>query len=264
MSSTDVSVTEHINAVLTSTSIEEVWAMHVRKMAEYHFDRLIYGATRFRTHGEFGDVTDALILTNHNEEYITHFFDSEMYLNAPMAVWVANNNGACSWQYAEDQSASGQLSDDEEELLAFNREFGIIAGYSIGFEDASQRTKGGIGLCARSGLTQIDVDAIWEKSGDEILMLNNLMNLRVLGLPYAGRRKPLTSRQREVLQWVADGKTVQDVGVIMDLTPATVEKHLRLAREALNVTTTAQAVLKASVQNQFFLFEDVGELRKKR
>ena len=40
----------------------------------------------------------------------------------------------------------------------------------------------------------------------------------------------------------------------MDLNQATVEKHLRLARENLNADTTAQAVLKASVQNQFFIF----------
>ena len=38
----------------------------------------------------------------------------------------------------------------------------------------------------------------------------------------------------------------------MGLTPATVEKHLRLARETMGVETTAQAVLKAAFQNQMF------------
>jgi len=66
-------------------------------------------------------------------------------------------------------------------------------------------------------------------------------------------RRPLTRRQREVLEWVGDGKTVQDIALLMGLTPATVEKHLRLAREALEVGTTAQAVLKASYQNQIFV-----------
>jgi LuxR family transcriptional regulator len=46
---------------------------------------------------------------------------------------------------------------------------------------------------------------------------------------------------------------MQDIATIMGLTPATVEKHLRLAREALNVDTTAQAVLKAALQNQMFI-----------
>ena len=58
-----------------------------------------------------------------------------------------------------------------------------------------------------------------------------------------------------MLEWVGDGKTVQDTAVIMGLTPPTVEKHLRLARQALNVETTAQAVLKAAFQNQIFVLE---------
>ena len=53
---------------------------------------------------------------------------------------------------------------------------------------------------------------------------------------------------------VADGKTVQDAALLMELNPATVEKHLRLAREALEVETTAQAIRKVSTHNQFFLF----------
>jgi len=37
----------------------------------------------------------------------------------------------------------------------------------------------------------------------------------------------------------------------MGLTTATVEKHLRKAREALQVETTVQAVMKASLKRQF-------------
>ena len=57
------------------------------------------------------------------------------------------------------------------------------------------------------------------------------------------------------MEWVGDGKTMADIAEIMGLTQATIEKHLRLAREALNVETTAQAVLKASFQNQIFVVD---------
>jgi DNA-binding CsgD family transcriptional regulator len=82
-------------------------------------------------------------------------------------------------------------------------------------------------------------------------VMNNVFHLKLLTLPYSGSRQ-LTQRQREVLQWVGDGKTAQDIGLLMGLTAATVEKHLRLAREALDVETTAQAVLKAAFYNQMF------------
>lgn len=62
-----------------------------------------------------------------------------------------------------------------------------------------------------------------------------------------------TPRQREVLEWTSAGKTVAEVATILGLTPATVEKHLRLARDALDAGSTAQAILKAHVTNQIFL-----------
>jgi LuxR family transcriptional regulator len=52
---------------------------------------------------------------------------------------------------------------------------------------------------------------------------------------------------------VADGKTIQDIAQMWERNAATVEKHLRLAREALDVDTTAQAILKASLLNQVFI-----------
>ena len=39
----------------------------------------------------------------------------------------------------------------------------------------------------------------------------------------------------------------------MDVSKATVEKHLRLARKVMGVETTAQAVLRMAYQNQIFV-----------
>ena len=112
-----------------------------------------------------------------------------------------------------------------------------------------------IALTGRAGMTQDDVDAIWDEHGRDIVIFNNVAHLKILTLPYAGPARELTKRQREALQWVGDGKTTQDIALLMGLTAATVEKHLRLARENLNVETTAQAVLKAAFLNQIFVIE---------
>jgi hypothetical protein len=52
---------------------------------------------------------------------------------------------------------------------------------------------------------------------------------------------------------------MQDVACIMGVSPAMVEKHLRLAREALDVDTTAQAVAKAAMMNLIFHQEPTPE-----
>jgi LuxR family transcriptional regulator len=102
-------------------------------------------------------------------------------------------------------------------------------------------------------MSQDEVDAVWAEHGSDIVLMNNIAHLKIMTLPLGGRS--LTDRQREALEWVGDGKTTQDIALLMGLTAATVEKHLRLARVALSVETTAQAVLKASFQNQMFIVD---------
>ena len=71
-------------------------------------------------------------------------------------------------------------------------------------------------------------------------------------MPIAGRTRHLTARQREVLEWIAHGKTSQDIAQILDVSAALIEKHLRLAREVLAVDNTAQALVKNSLFNMIF------------
>jgi DNA-binding CsgD family transcriptional regulator len=243
--------------VFRARSIEEIWSLHTDKMAEVGFDRLLYGFTRFRTANYLGSPDDSLFLTNHHPDYVNEFIRGGLYQAAPMVRWAADNVGAQSWKLMLEAIKSAEtLSTIERKVVELNKRHNVQAGYSIGFRDVSVRAKGGIGLCARADLTQDDVEAIWAKHGREIVIMNNVVHLRISSLPYVSG-KTLTARQRETLEWVGDGKTTQDIAIIMGLTPATVEKHLRLAREVLDVDTTAQAVLKASFHNQIFVVPEI-------
>lgn len=55
----------------------------------------------------------------------------------------------------------------------------------------------------------------------------------------------LSSREKEILQWIAAGKSQQDVGDILSISHRTVEVHLRSSREKLYALTTPQAVGRA-------------------
>ncbi|WP_372612048.1 autoinducer binding domain-containing protein [Aquicoccus sp.] len=58
-------------------------------------------------------------------------------------------------------------------------------------------------------------------------------------------RPALSTREREILQWVAEGKSQQDIGDILSISHRTVEVHLRSGRSKLGALTTAQAVGRA-------------------
>ncbi len=55
-------------------------------------------------------------------------------------------------------------------------------------------------------------------------------------------RHELTGRQREVLQLLAEGKSMKEVGAILDLTPRTVAFHKYRMMEQLNLKTSAELV----------------------
>jgi LuxR family transcriptional regulator len=245
---------DHLERLLLATTIEETWDLHCAAMAWFDFDKLIYGFTRFRSSKDLGQPDDLLVLSNMDSCYVAQFIRGGLYRKAPMVRWATENTGACSWRWIQDNEAS--LTDAERNVVEFNKRFNVVAGYTISFPAVSTRSRGAIGLAARTGLSQRDVEARWAVHGPLVHMLNNAFHLKATSLPYT-HVNPLTPRQREVLEWVGDGKTMQDIAAILGVTTATVEKHLRLAREALGVETTAQAVLKASYKNQIFVMDPI-------
>ena len=250
-----MSLRNYLKSLARSPSIPELWAEHTEKMAEYGFDRLIYGFTRYRTSTSLGDPEDFIILTNHSLEYTDEFLGNGLYQHAPMVRWALTHDGACSWTVMHQMAAERAMSASEQRVVEFNRQMGVVAGYSISFKSISARSKGAIALTARVGMSQEEVDAIWDEHGQDLQLMNEIAHLKILTLPYTAPGRSLTRRQREALEWVGDGKTTQDIAMLMGLTSATVEKHLRLAREALAVETTAQAVMKAAFANQMFVLD---------
>ena len=243
---------DHVHRIVAAPTIAAAWDLHCARMAEYGFDRLLYGFTRFRARAarHAVDRDDYVVLSNHDPAYLSTYLDRRLWADAPMIRWAGQADGAETWSWV--QRSGIRLTEAERRVVEYNRSMGIMAGVTISFPAGIWHSKGSASLVARPGLTQDDVDAIWAEVGTEVYTLNALMHLKVLNLPDRASAGLLTPRQREVLEWAGQGKTMQDIATIMGLTLGTVEKHLRLAREALSVATTTEAVLKASFRSQIF------------
>ena len=242
-------MTQNLERIIECTSIDAVWDIVLQNIQRCGFQNALYGFTRFHTKSGFGDTTDHLVLTNLGPDYVKGYFDEGRYVHGPLVKWASENSGARSWGHIDE--IYDTLSDEAKETVRFNHSFGLQYGYTIGFNNSTTRSKGAIGVSLPPFTgSQEEADEIWKEHGRYIKMLCDIAHLKIMSLPFDLRR--LTSRQREVLEWVGDGKTSADVATIMGLTTATVEKHLKLARDALDVETTAQAILKASLLNQFY------------
>src|SRR5690606_16229316 len=82
-----ISMLAHLERLIEARTVEDIWALHCDRMADYGFDRLLYGFTRFRTAHSFGNIEDTLILSNHHPDYLRAFLDGGIFNHAPMVRW---------------------------------------------------------------------------------------------------------------------------------------------------------------------------------
>ena len=120
---------------------------------------------------------------------------------------------------------------------------GALATWIAALE--AQRRDGGFGRPALSlahGEDRLHVHACAAAGGALHLVLEER-----LGAASAVERAslPLTAREREVLRWVAAGKTDRDIAAILAISPRTVHKHLQRIYEKLGVETRTAAAMRA-------------------
>lgn len=102
-------------------------------------------------------------------------------------------------------------------------------------------------------MTQKALVEIWDEHGEIIFAYCHLFHLCATALPVSPHLRILIERQREALELVIKGRTMREIAFTTEINVTTVEKHLRGARDVLQVDTTAQAASKTLVLNQIFI-----------
>lgn len=134
----------------------------------------------------------------------------------------------------------------------FDRIFRDAHDFGIGHRGITIPVRGPFGETGMLSLTRDCSAAEWEAHVAPLMgelqtaavqLHDSVMRSDVLSR--ALRHPALSSRETEILQWIAAGKSQQDVADILAISHRTVEVHLRSAREKLSALTTAQAVGRA-------------------
>ena len=246
-------IAEFLAAMLTSSDQETVWSLTCDFFAELGFGHVLYGYSPDSRGSVLGAPEDYLLLSTLPHDVVTTLVEKQYFRMSVTFGWALQNAGIASWSMTPgDAGLSPELEVTEDALVFFERN-SLVTGCSIGFPQERTRGRAVMALSAPSGVTQREVDARLESSRDVIFTVAAVAHRCLTSLPYHLPGRRLTQRQREVLEWVGEGKTTADIAQIMGITSPTVEKHLRLARETLGVETTAHALIKAAFLNQVFV-----------
>jgi DNA-binding CsgD family transcriptional regulator len=247
----------HVWAILRARTSEAVWAASVAGFRALGFGQVLYGYSPDARGMLLGSSDDFLVLATLPREVMRELVTRGHHLQSVSFTSAMRNPGVVSWSIEPVRAGLPGGYSLSPEALAFYAAHGIDAGLSIGFASTSRRGAAVLALVAPSGVPQAQVDAWLPIGSPAIEVLAEVTHRALTALPWSRPSGDLSARQREVLEWVADGKTTADIATILGLRPATVEKHLRLARECLGVETTAHALIKAAFLNQVFVSGDV-------
>lgn len=246
-------VLAHVDCVLGASNSESAWAATVAAMQAFGFCHVVYG----RAPAPLGVVPvtmdDFHMLSTLPREEMLILMTRRFDLNSVSVAWALRNAGLASWSMPPEDLPDDSAARQTPESLAYYEQIGFRAGCSIGFADGTAQGWAVMALASPPCIEQAHLDSLLPALQAPLLTLARVAHLTLSRFPWKRPAGSLTRRQREVLQWVGEGKTTADIACIMDLTPATVEKHLRGARQCLKVETTAHALIKASYLNQLYL-----------
>lgn len=177
--------------------------------------------------------------TTYPDAWKTHYMAHDLHLVDPTLSAASRSIAPVDWRRLDHdhnfQNVFSQARDhnlpDTGLTIPVRGPFGEVGLFSVT-----------VGL-RRSEWDRLKAEIIGHLQTAAVHMHDSVMKSEAL-MPLL-RYPSLSSREREILQWTAAGKSQQDIGDILSISSRTVEVHLRSSREKLSAITTAQAVGRA-------------------
>ena len=250
-------LTCYLSEVLMSTDRSLIWSRTTDYFRRCGFGDILYGYSPDSHGANLGSTEDCIVLSTLGQEIVTELANEGYFLESTTFHYALKTPGIAPFSMTCEECGFDADWRPSAAAADFFRRHGMLTGCSIGFPPERTRGRAVMTLLAPPDMSQACIDSVIKTRHNEILSVAAVAHRLLSSLPNPASGRTLTRRQREVLEWVAEGKTLADIALIMDIKVATVEKHLRLAREMLGVETTAHALIKAAFLNQVFVVGDV-------
>lgn len=176
---------------------------------------------------------------NYPDGWKNHYVENGLYRKDPTLHRASRSIAPVDWR---------RLERDVE----FHRVFRDAHDFGITDRGLTIPVRGPYGDTGMLSVTRSCTEAEWDSLTKNVLtelqsvavhIHDTVMRSDVVSR--ALRYPALSTREKEILQWVAAGKSQQDIGDILGISHRTVEVHLRSGREKLYALTTPQAIGRA-------------------
>lgn len=174
-----------------------------------------------------------IILENTSDEWNRLYFSKGYMYTDPIVQTTLSSTTGFRWSEIE---PAGVLDPRSRQVMNEAGEFGLGDGFTVPLATLEEE-RGGLTFAGR----QLDISP--GQRGMLTLLASYVVGQTLLiDNGPSERRMGLTPRERESLQWVAEGKTDWEIGELMGISRHGVDFHLRSARVKLGCVSRTQAV----------------------
>lgn len=184
-------------------------------------------------------ISDMVLLNNRPQEYVEHYSENSYIFKDPIVTELQYTMDSYSW---DDVISRRNLTKSEVSIIYEAADFGANNGLIIPI--MSDLGMSAI-FCPCGENPNLSKEA---RTSLEMIAMQSHQALKK-ALRKRDQTKPthraLTNREREIMHWVASGKTDDEIGEILNISSTTVSSHIQNSMKKLNAFKRTFAVVQA-------------------
>jgi len=228
---------EFIYASNKAQSVEELLSSFIEFITEYNFDKYII--SEISTDHNYRDGRKFGLITNYPDALMNEYIEKNLVENDPIYKRALTSRRPFPWSDMRKEN----LTDKEKSAMADVEKYGFYQGITVTIYQPLGRI---IGI----SLATPDRNRVFD---DNTLMIMNLLCNQFYARfsclldqnKLIDEPANITDREREVLLWIAKGKTKKDIACILDISESCVKRHCENIFKKLEVNNLPYAVVKA-------------------
>ncbi len=221
-------------------SQEEVFTLFCEVLGQLGYDSVVYSL--LTDHVELNRKAGHGVMCNYPTDWMDYYTKQNYLSIDPVIDNAFKTSSPYTWQQLIDQKA---CSDKQQRILEESREAKLLDGAAVAIYGPKFEIAG-VGLASTTGGINPDKNllSVIKALATQFHMAYSELdsNRSPKAEPYLVR---LTPKEKEILSWSAEGKSIPVIASILSITDNSVKFHLKNIYSKLNVVDRTQAVVKA-------------------
>ena len=228
-----------------SSNLDDLFQRMMKLQGNYGISSGLYGVSYCKSTAQHDGITDSLFLkTNYSKDFLDHFGSEEFLDDDITAIHCLSKTTPLIWH---EYDRYYDVNDNQRYYMeegAYQFDMSVGVAIPVRFNEFGG---GGMGLSAQ-GLGANEFIKIWSSYQHEITTITKIFD-ELTRTKFVDDEFKLNAREKDILNWLANGITIQEIAYKLNLGSSTIETQLRSARIKLGAKSNIQAITKAMVFN---------------